>query len=247
MLRKTFCIACGVVMCLSVACSTNVENSINPNVRGRVSTNVLRIEGLNRAGFHDERVRQAMYRVPREKFLPQELVEKAYEDTPLPIGFEQTISQPYIVAIMSQEAQIARGTKVLEIGTGSGYQSAVLVELGARVYSIELLEQLAEQAESRLINLGYGDNVRVRHGDGALGWPQEAPFDVILITAAAPTIPPALIKQLADGGRMILPLESQDTEEERLVLLTRKGNDLVSKDLGPVRFVPMKGEIRQGQ
>jgi len=166
----------------------------------------------------------------------------AYENQPLPIGLGQTISQPYIVAVMTDQARVGPGSRVLEIGTGSGYQAAVLAELGAEVWSIEVLPELAETAARRLEELGY-DKVHCRQGDGAAGWPEAAPFDAILVTAAAPTIPPALIDQLKRGGRMIIPLGQRDIflgGSQHLLRIEKTPDGSLREDtILPVAFVPL--------
>ena len=186
------------------------------------------------------RVLQAMRTVPRHFFVPEDMRDLAYTDQPLPIGEDQTISQPYIVALMTELAQVEPGEKVLEIGTGSGYQAAVLAQLTDRVYSIEILEPLARRAEQTLQWLGV-TAVRVRAGDGYLGWPEEAPFDAILITAAAPRVPQPLVEQLAEGGRLVLPLGELWQE---LVVFTRTPEGLAREQVIPVRFVPMVGQVQ---
>jgi protein-L-isoaspartate(D-aspartate) O-methyltransferase len=189
-------------------------------------------------GLHDERVLRAMRTVPRHEFVPSELQQHAYEDHPLPIGHGQTISQPYVVAFMSGLAAVRPGTRVLEVGTGSGYQAAVLAELGADVYSIEILAPLSVQAARDLARTGY-ERVHLRVGDGHEGWPEAAPFDAIVVTAAAATVPPALIAQLADGGRLIIPVGADDQEIE----VHRRSGDKVSVErVLPVRFVPLVTE-----
>ena len=190
-------------------------------------------------GVHAERVLAAMREVPRERFLPEEMAEFAYQDTPLPIEAEQTISQPYIVAAMAAAAELGPGDRVLEVGTGSGYGAAVLSRIAARVDTIERHEILAETASERLAALGY-DNVTVLVGDGTLGWPDGGPFDAIVVTAAAPTVPQALLAQMADGGRLVVPV-GEDTRGQALVRLRRVRGDVVREDLGPVRFVPLIG------
>jgi len=189
-------------------------------------------------------VMQAMRRVPRHLFVPPTFRAAAYENRPLPIGGGQTISQPYIVALMTDLAQVAPGDKVLEVGTGCGYQAAVLAELGAAVYSIERLDQLVEQARENLKEAGYA-GIRLRHGDGAKGWPEEAPFDAILVTAAAERMPQSLIEQLAPGGRLVVPVERRggfarfDIAQE-LVVVTKSEDGEVSKEsVLPVAFVPL--------
>ncbi|MGD8281303.1 MAG: protein-L-isoaspartate(D-aspartate) O-methyltransferase, partial [Gemmatimonadota bacterium] len=196
-------------------------------------------EHLARAGIHDSLVLDALREVPREAFLPPELQEFAYQDTPLPIGEEQTISQPLIVALMAQAARLQPGHKVLEVGTGSGYAAAVFSRVADEVYSIERLPSLAGTAEERLEELGY-DNVHVRVGDGTLGWPEAAPFDAILVAAGGPDPPPSLMEQLAPGGRLIIPV-GDTPREQRLVCVERRGERFVRTDLGGVRFVPLVG------
>jgi protein-L-isoaspartate(D-aspartate) O-methyltransferase len=192
-------------------------------------------------GVRDPRVLDAMRKVPRHLFVPSASVSQAYEDYPLPIGHGQTISQPYIVAFMTEALGLKGGETVLEVGTGSGYQAAVLAEVAARVYTIEIVAPLAEQAAARLERLGYA-NVEVRAGDGYRGWPEAAPFDAIILTAAAPRIPEPLKQQLKDGGRLVLPV-GEDWQE--LVVVTRHGDGFEEKQVLPVRFVPMTGKVRQ--
>ena len=185
----------------------------------------------------DARVLAAMGKVPRHKFVPERLAPLAYLDQPLPIGSNQTISQPYIVALMSQWAEVKPGDKVLEVGTGSGYQAAVLAELTDQVFSIELLPELAESARERLKALGY-DQVQVRHGDGYKGWPEEAPFDAILVTATAPEVPPALKEQLKEGGRLVIPVGYVGSVQQLLRL--RKVNGKLKEEARlSVLFVPL--------
>jgi protein-L-isoaspartate(D-aspartate) O-methyltransferase len=174
-------------------------------------------------------------------FVPAASAAQAYEDYPLPIGHGQTISQPYIVAFMTEALGLKGGETVLEVGTGSGYQSAVLSEIAARVYTIEIVAALAEEARARLARLGYA-TVEVRAGDGYLGWPEKAPFDAIMVTAAAPRIPEPLKEQLRDGGRLILPVGD---ESQELIVVTRRGAVFDERRVLPVRFVPMTGKVRQ--
>lgn len=195
---------------------------------------------LRSQGIRDPRVLAALERVPRHAFVPAALAGVAYANRPLPIGSEQTISQPYVVAAMTEALELEPDSKVLEIGTGSGYQAAVLAELTPRVFTIEILPELAQGAEITLACLGYGD-VRVRLGDGWLGWPSEAPFDRILLTAAPEELPPALLEQLAPGGRLVAPIGPQGAVQDlRLVTKDHEGR-LTTRSLGPVRFVPMTG------
>lgn len=201
-------------------------------------------EQLKGRDIQDPQVLEVMARVQRHLFVPTDLAREAYSDHPLPIGEGQTISQPYIVALMTQLAKVKRGEKVLEIGTGSGYQAAVLAELTGKVFSIEIRPRLAQQAQDRLKALGY-DTVHVRQGDGYYGWPEEAPFDVIMITAAVNHIPPPLIQQLGTGGRLILPLGST-TFFQTLTLVTKKQiGQLDVQHLTTVTFVPMVGEAQK--
>jgi protein-L-isoaspartate(D-aspartate) O-methyltransferase len=195
---------------------------------------------LEARGLRDPRVLAAMRSVPREAFLPPEMAEFAYEDAPLPISEGQTISQPYIVALMAAALEAGPDDRVLEIGTGSGYAAAVVGRIAREVYTIERHGPLAESATGRLRALGY-DNVHVRHGDGTLGWPEHAPYDAIVVTAGGPDVPPALVEQLAPGGRLVIPV-GQDRSLQQLVRL-RRGADgsLKREDLGDVRFVPLIG------
>lgn len=190
-------------------------------------------------GILDPRVLDAFARVPRATFVPERLRAEAELDRPLPIGFGQTISQPFVVAFMTERLELRGGERVLEVGTGSGYQTALLAALAREVYSIEIVPELAERARAVLLDeLGLG-NVQLRTGDGALGWPEAAPFDRILVTAAAPEVPPAWLAQLAPGGRMILPLGEADGDQ--VLRVVDKGNDgaSVEADLLRVRFVPL--------
>ena len=196
---------------------------------------------IKRRGVSDEEVLSAMRQVPRHEFVPAHLKKYAYADEPLPIGEDQTISQPYIVAYMTEILRLEQNDKVLEIGTGSGYQAAVLAEIADTVYTIEIVDVLAESAEKTLERLGY-DNVLVKRGDGYAGWPEHAPFDAIIITAAPTKIPQPLKEQLKVGGFMILPLGDYSQE---LVLIEKKSEGFEQKSLLPVRFVPMTGEIAE--
>jgi protein-L-isoaspartate(D-aspartate) O-methyltransferase len=179
--------------------------------------------------------------VPRHAFVPEALASRAYGDHPLPIGEEQTISQPYIVATMSELARIAPGARVLEIGTGSGYQAAVLAEMGADVYSIEIVEPLARRAAATLARLGY-QRIHLRTGDGYVGWPEAAPFDAVLVTAAPPQVPEPLRQQLRVGGRLVIPVGDDDQE---LRVITRTTTGFADERVFPVRFVPMTGEAQR--
>lgn len=189
----------------------------------------------------DPAVIRAMRTVARHRFVPDHLLGDAYGDFPLPIGRGQTISQPYIVAVMSHLLAVGAGDRVYELGTGSGYQAAVLAEMGVEVYGIEIVPDLAVQAARRLAELGY-DNVHVRAGDGYLGWPEAAPFDGMIATAAGPEVPPALVEQLAVGGRLVMPLGDEHSNQQ-LVVITKQANGVLQRrDVLPVRFVPITGE-----
>jgi len=188
-------------------------------------------------GVKDERVLAAMEVVPRAEFVPSAQRPHAYEDRPLPIGEGQTISQPYIVALMTDLLEVKEGDRVLEIGTGSGYQAAVLAELTPHVYTIEIIPALAERAKETLRRLGY-DTVEVMAGDGYLGWPDRAPFDGIIVTCAPEEVPEPLKEQLREGGRMVIPVGPQWTDQT-LYVLTKKGDTLEQKEIISVRFVPM--------
>jgi len=191
-------------------------------------------------GVQNAAVLAAMRKVPRHEFVPARVADRAYEDCPLPIGWRQTISQPYIVALMSELAALRPGARVLEVGTGSGYQAAVLSELGAEVYTIEIVEPLGRQAAATLARLGYG-GVRTHIGDGYRGWPEAAPFDAIVVTAAPPAVPAPLKQQLKLGGRLVLPVGTFD-QELRVITRTARGWD--ERDVIPVVFVPMTGEAQ---
>lgn len=186
-------------------------------------------------GIRDPRVLAAMERVPRHEFVPNRMIPSAYADEPLPIGHGQTISQPFIVAYMSEALGLRGDEKVLEVGTGSGYQTAVIADLASSIWTVEWIEELSETARLKLEGLGYG-NIHYRVGNGALGWPEEAPFDAIIVTAVASVVPPVLLDQLADPGRMILPV-GRDVQE--LVLIVKEGGRITENRLIGVRFVPL--------
>ncbi len=195
------------------------------------------VEQIEVRGVADPRVLAAVRAVPRHEFVPPSVRDSAYEDRPLAIGHDQTISQPYVVAVMTEFAGLGDGARVLEVGTGSGYQAAVLAELGAEVYTIEIVEELAASAAAALERAGYG-SVRVRHGDGHRGWPEAAPFDAILVTAAAASVPPALLDQLAVGGRLVMPVGDSF---QHLEVHTRTPTGIRAERVLAVRFVPLRG------
>lgn len=217
----------------STACADDVAIPSETPAARMVRTQVASRE------VDDPRVLQAMREVPRDRFMPIQVRHLAWEDGPVPIGHGQTISQPYIVAYMTERMNLKAGEKVLEIGTGSGYQAAVLAEMGAKVFTIEIVPELAEHARTVLSAEGYGD-VNVLAGDGYQGWPEHAPFDAVIVTCAPEEVPQALVDQLADGGRMIFPL---GTGAQRLVILRKKGGKIEQEADLRVRFVPMvRGE-----
>jgi protein-L-isoaspartate(D-aspartate) O-methyltransferase len=196
------------------------------------------VDQLDRRGIHDQRVLEAMERVPREEFVPDGLRAEAYDDLPQPIGHQQTISQPYTVAFMCQEAQLTGTEKVLEIGTGSGYGAAVLAHLAREVYTVERIDELYDEAWARLARLGY-DNIRVYHGDGTLGLAKEAPFDAIVVTAGAEQLPEAYLEQIADGGRIVIPIGSHG--HQQMYRISRHGARWQQDRLGSFGFVPLVG------
>jgi protein-L-isoaspartate(D-aspartate) O-methyltransferase len=202
-------------------CQNNREEMVATQLKGR--------------HIHDPKVLKAMSKVPRELFVDEEQRELAYVDYPLPIGYGQTISQPYIVAFMTEAAQLKPSDKILEIGTGCGYQAAILAEICKEVYSLEIIEGLANEAKIRLKNLGY-DNIHVRHGDGYKGWELQAPFDAVIVTAAPETVPQSLIRQLKIGGKLIIPV---GILFQQLMRIIRNKEGVTEEILMPVRFVQM--------
>ncbi len=194
-------------------------------------------------GIQDSKLIHAMLRIPRHRFVPENLRNLAYSDNPLPIGLEQTISQPYIVALMTELLKLNHGGRVLEVGTGSGYQAAILAEIGCEVYTIEILDPVSETAQQILKSLGY-QNIHFRIGDGYKGWQEYAPFDAISVTAAPDHIPQSLIEQLKIGGRMVIPVGALYQE---LLLIKKKENGVDMKTVTPVRFVPMTGEAQKSK
>lgn len=200
-------------------------------------------EQLVPQGIRDSATLEAMRAVPRHEFVPEDQRARAYHDTPLPIGHGQTISQPAVVAFMTQAIRPRPGMRVLEVGTGSGYQAAVLAAAGAEVWTIEIFRELAEEAKARLARLGY-DGVRVRHGDGYAGWPEAAPFDAIVVTAGADSIPPALLEQLAPGGRLVMPVGDPFVDQQLVLVEKDSTGRVAARGLLPVRFVPLLRGVR---
>lgn len=233
MLKKVFFFL--FITCFLVFGSFAVENDYFEIKRQRMVE-----EQIKQRGITNENLLSAMLRVKRHLFVPQQLQSSAYQDNPLPIGEDQTISQPYIVALMTELLSLDGGERVLEIGTGSGYQAAILAELAQEVYTIEILPVLAERSKRVLNDLGY-ENIFVKKGDGFLGWPEHAPFDAIIVTCAPEEIPEPLIKQLAEGGRMVIPVGKQWRWQE-LKLVEKENGELIITNIAPVRFVPMLRE-----
>lgn len=225
--------ACALGLLIFPACSDAA-----PRDEGKRPRRMIEDQLIAR-GIKDQRVLAAMEAVPRHEFVPAELRDRAYEDRPLPIGYEQTISQPYIVAFMSEALKLQPTDRVLEIGTGSGYQAAVLGKLAGEVYSIEIIEPLAQRATVDLKRLGF-TNVHVRAGDGYQGWPDAAPFDAIIVTCAPDHVPEPLVQQLKEGGRMIIPVG--DANGQRLYVLVKRDGKTEQRAVLPVMFVPMTGE-----
>ena len=229
---------CAAAVLASGACGQSVaEQPPRPSDFDRARADMVRTQ-LRGRDISNARVLEAMSRVPRHLFVPEALRAEAYNDHPLPIGHDQTISQPYIVGFMTQALEIEPQNRVLEIGTGSGYQAAILAELAREVYTIEIVPELAERARGTLGALGY-KNVQVRTGNGYLGWPEHAPYDRIMVTAAPEEVPPALVEQLRLGGRMAIPV-GRVFQELRILRRTQAGLDTV--ETLPVRFVPMVGK-----
>lgn len=200
------------------------------------------IETIEKRGITDEHVLKAMRTVPRHLFVPEDQRDHAYGDYPLPIGYGQTISQPYIVALMTQLLELKEGDKVLEIGTGSGYQAAILAEIpGVEVYTIEIIPALARSARERLESLGY-KSIHCKEGDGYYGWPEHAPFDAIIVTAAPDHVPQPLVDQLAEGGRMVIPVGPPGGYQTLWKFVKRPGGELQAFNMGGVAFVPLTGE-----
>jgi len=237
-------LALGAACLLAVSCASSSEEA-PPATETADAFSETRAAMVDRQidarGVSDPLVLEAMRTVPRHLFVPDDVRDAAYNDHPLPIGHGQTISQPYIVALMTDLAELSGGETVLEIGTGSGYQAAVLAEIVKDVYSIEIVEPLAATAAERLERLGY-ENVHVRHGDGYRGWPEHAPFDAIVVTAAPGHVPQPLVEQLKIGGRLVIPVGERYQE---LLQIVKTEDGATERDIIPVRFVPMTGEAQE--
>lgn len=229
-------IGCGLMILLAAATFSPARDTAASQEGFEAQRRQMVTDQLRARGISDSRVLAAMQAVPRHRFVPEAQRRQAYRDRPLPIGHGQTISQPYIVALMSQLIGVRPGQRVLEIGTGSGYQAAVLAEMGAVVYTIEIVAPLGQKAEQTLQSLKY-ENIRVRIGDGYLGWPEAAPFDAIIVTCAPERIPAPLKAQLAEGGRMVIPVGAAN--DQQLMLLTKAKGEIRQETVVDVRFVPM--------
>ena len=233
------CVMVGLLLAATGAC-TPARSARDEADLGRARERMV-VDQIEARGVRDPLTLGAMRKVPRHLFVPPTAAAEAYADHPLPIGHGQTISQPYIVAFMTEALGLKGGEVVLEVGTGSGYQAAVLAEIASKVYSIEIVASLADEARQRLGALGYR-NVEVRAGDGYQGWPEGAPFDGIIVTAAAPKVPDPLKAQLKEGGRLVIPVGD---EAQELMIVTRNGSAYPERRVLPVRFVPMTGEVRK--
>jgi protein-L-isoaspartate(D-aspartate) O-methyltransferase len=241
MMRKIgFLIWASFILLTVLTQCTNGKRVSESNPRGDFKTMREKMveTQIKARGVKDPRVLSALLKVERHRFVPEECLSSAYSDQPLPIGEGQTISQPYIVALMTELLELKGEEKVLEIGTGSGYQAAILAELAKEVYTIEIVESLASIAKNRLSELGY-QNIKVKAGDGYLGWPEVSPFDAIIITCAPDHIPKPLTEQLKEGGRMVVPVGTYAQELKKIV---KRSGKIVTTDVIPVVFVPMTGE-----
>lgn len=236
MVVRTIVTTALITFMLTIALGEEMPDTTRSSEREKMVTKTI-----ERRGVSDPEVLSAMKTVPRHRFVPDKYDNLAYADRPLPIGHDQTISQPYIVALMTELAEVDSSSRVLEIGTGSGYQAAILSQIVDSVYSIEIVCPLAERATAIIDSLGY-DNVKIKCGDGYRGWPEYEPFDAIIVTAAPPEIPQPLIDQLKVGGRMVIPVGSV-YQELKTVKKTEEG--ALTEDVIPVRFVPMTGEAQE--
>jgi protein-L-isoaspartate(D-aspartate) O-methyltransferase len=238
------CRLVGRLLAPLLVCAGNARAEVPPAKGGdpfAAARERMVTEQIVERGVADPRVLRAIRRVPRHLFVPEALREVAYDDRPLPISDGQTISQPYVVALMTELAEVRPGARVLEIGTGSGYQAAVLAELGAEVFTIEIVERLGQKARDRLRRLGYRA-VTVKVGDGFRGWPDKAPFDAIVVTAAPPEVPQPLLRQLKVGGHLVIPVGE---EYQELLVVERRALGYQRRSVVPVAFVPMTGEARE--
>ena len=240
MRKKAFLILIFLIYLMSLAECTDGGKVPEQSLKGdfKAMREKMVESQIKSRGVRDPRILSAMLKVERHLFVPKELQNSAYSDQPLPIGEGQTISQPYIVALMTELLELKGGERVLEVGTGSGYQAAILAELAAEVYTIEIVEKLASSAQKVLLELGY-QNIKVKAGDGYLGWPEAAPFDAIIITCAPDHVPKPLLDQLKEGGRMVVPVGTYSQDLKKIV---KKSGKIETTDITPVIFVPMTGE-----
>jgi len=234
-------IGLSLLLVLTQAVAADEYAEARQRLVGMIEEDVLRTSLYIDREALDPRVMMAMGKVPRHEFVPPEQRRHAYANRPLPIGYGQTISQPYIVALMSDLVKPKPGDRILELGTGSGYQAAMLAELAGQVYSMEIVEPLGKQAAARLSALGY-ENVAVRIGDGYYGWEEHAPFDAIVVTAAASHVPPPLVAQLKPGGLMVIPIGSRFLTQQLVLIEKQPGGELVTRQILPVKFVPLTGD-----
>ncbi len=242
-MKKSLLIIVFSVFFLSFSYYPSIKDASDSDMTGQRNSMVN--EQLVRRGIEDKMVLEAMRKIPRHRFIDESLRHLAYSDRPLPIDEGQTISQPYVVAMMTEALKLKASDRVLEIGTGSGYQAAVLAEIVKEVYTIEIRKKLAEKVEKFLDELGY-ENIKTKYADGYFGWQEYAPFDAVIVTASANHIPPPLIKQLKEGGRLIVPLGST-VYHQTLILATKKDGKLDVEQMGGVVFVPMTGEVRKAK
>lgn len=246
MKKSLILLSCLCLLLFSCQSSVNIENSVDAQTQNTKSPwdeykrerREMVEQQIRARGVTNSSVLKAMEKVPRHKFVPEEYTKLAYRDSPLPIGLSQTISQPFIVAYMTEAAEISKNDKVLEIGTGSGYQAAILGEIAKEVHTIEIIPELAERSSRILSELGY-KNIFVKAGNGYLGLPEQAPFDAIIVTAAPDEIPQALVEQLAVGGKMIIPVGDKNQE---MTVIKKTKNGVTEKRTMQVRFVPMTGK-----
>ena len=231
--------ACLIVCLLSLFSSTSIADAASDTTAFKQARNRLIKNYIEGRGISDPKVIAAMQAVPRHFFVPKNIVSQAYVDRALPIGEGQTISQPYVVALMTESLKLGETDRVLEIGSGSGYQTAILAKIAGKVHTIEIIEKLQKKSAALLEKLGF-TNIESRHGDGYFGWEEAAPFDAIMITAAVNHIPPPLLKQLKDGGRLILPL-GNPFYSQNLTLVTKQADNYTTKQIIGVLFVPMTG------
>ncbi len=233
---------CALALVLVIGWSYFAQSKVSDETLAKMRKRMVERQ-IKARGVKDQKVLEAMRKVERHEFVPERLYYHAYDDNPLPIGEDQTISQPYIVALMTQLVEPDKDDKILEIGTGSGYQAAILAEIVKDVYTIEIVEKLGKQAAKLLKELGY-KNIHTRIGDGYKGWPSQAPFDGIIVTAAPPRVPQPLVDQLKVGGRMVIPVGRGYQE---LLVITKEEDGVRQEDVIPVRFVPMTGEAQKEQ